>query len=233
MTIVYLLAILPGCLIGWFIYKLDKYDKEPLPYLITSFLLGMLGTYPPLKFQQWISQYSLQPEDTLGDLLFFSFVVVALSEELVKFIILRVYAFPKNAFNEPLDGIVYAVMIGMGFATLENIIYAHVYGIETILIRAFTAVPAHGIFAVIMGYFAGLAKFRSKSFDTGMLLLTGLIVSIIAHGLYNFFIIQKYHEWLILLTCSIIFLSMMLTYRLILKQRSNSPLFPEKQSKET
>ena len=58
------------------------------------------------------------------------------------------------------DGIVYAVMIGMGFATLENIIYASRFGLETTLFRAFTAVPAHGVFAAIMGYYIGVGKVR-------------------------------------------------------------------------
>ena len=53
-------------------------------------------------------------------------------------------------------------MIGMGFATLENILYADRFGLQTVMIRAFTAVPAHAIFAIIMGYYIGLAKFNKK-----------------------------------------------------------------------
>jgi RsiW-degrading membrane proteinase PrsW (M82 family) len=64
----------------------------------------------------------------------------------------------KN-FNEPFDGIVYAVIVSMGFATIENIIYVFQYGFATGILRLFTAVPAHAAFGILMGYFLGKAKF--------------------------------------------------------------------------
>ena len=47
----------------------------------------------------------------------------------------------------------------MGFATMENISFANRFGLETVLLRAFTAVPAHLVFGVVAGYYVGLAKF--------------------------------------------------------------------------
>ena len=54
----------------------------------------------------------------------YAFGVVALSEELAKFLFLRYFIFKYRAFDEPYDGIVYAVMIGMGFATFKTSIVA-------------------------------------------------------------------------------------------------------------
>ena len=53
------------------------------------------------------------------------------------------------------SGIVYAVMVSMGFATLENILYVYSYGYETGVLELLLAVPAHATFAVLMGYFMG------------------------------------------------------------------------------
>ncbi len=227
MPINYLIAILPGCLLAYLIYRLDKYDKEPLSYLLTSFFLGMLATYPPFIFQKWISKVYPLEEENWEILFFYAFVVIAVSEELIKFLVLLLYALPKKAFNEPLDGIVYSVMIAMGFATIENLYYAKEFGIETTVIRAFTAIPAHGVFAVIMGYFTGIAKFRQFKYQQLAYLTAAIIFSILAHGLYDLFLIQRNYEWLVLLACSILFAAMVIAYSIILKQRRNSPIKKE------
>ena len=122
MPINYLIAILPGCLLAYLIYRLDKYDKEPLSYLLTSFFLGMLATYPPFIFQKWISKVYTLEEENWEILFFYAFVVIAVSEELIKFLVLLLYALPKKAFNEPLDGIVYSVMIAMVSLPLKTCI---------------------------------------------------------------------------------------------------------------
>lgn len=117
-----------------------------------------------------------------------AFVFIALVEESCKYIFLRLYAYPKSAFSEPYDGITYAVMISLGFATVENIHYVIIGGWEAAIIRMFTAVPAHATFGVLMGFFTGLAKFRNhkKSY-----LFLGLLTAILLHGTYDFFIIQQ------------------------------------------
>ena len=112
--------------------------------------------------------------------------MVALTEELGKFIILRFYAYPKKSFDEPLDGIVYGVMIGMGFATLENILYVQKFGIQTGFLRMFLSVPAHAGFGVLMGYHAGKAKF--DKLNKNRLLLLGLLWAVLFHGIYDFFL---------------------------------------------
>jgi len=154
-------------------------------------------------------------------LLLLSFVVIALSEELVKFIALIAYPFQKKFFNEPIDGIVYSVMIGMGFATIENIIYADRFGTGTTIVRAFTAVPAHAVFAVIMGYFTGLAKFNPDKKIT--YLAMGLGLAILVHGIYDVFILQQYYEWLMLFATFTLLLSGYFAYRLIRMHQAASP----------
>ena len=50
-----------------------------------------------------------------------AFFIVAFIEEFSKYVIVRYYNQPKKGFNEPFDGIIYAVMVSMGFAAVENI----------------------------------------------------------------------------------------------------------------
>lgn len=127
----------------------------------------------------------------LFQLAIYAFLGVALIEEGIKFLMMRWAIWRLPAFDEPLDGIIYSVMISMGFAVTENVLYvfnSDTYGIayRTVLIRAFTAVPAHATFAILMGFFLGLAKcIPNKSY---WLQVLGLFTAILFHGLYDFFL---------------------------------------------
>lgn len=201
-----LLSVLPGLLIVWYIYWRDRHDSEPIIYLTFCFLFGMISTYPAIKMEEF-GMRDLGVHTHGGDAFMtftFAFLVVAFSEEFVKFIFLRYYIFPKEEFNEPMDGIVYSVMISMGFATLENLLYVVVraenmeIAFHIGLIRMVTAVPGHAIFAVLMGYFVGLAK-HSES-GANFYLLVGLMGSILLHGLYDYLIFMHQKESLIYFT---------------------------------
>jgi len=215
------LAILPALIICYAIYRVDKFDKESHWQLIICFVLGMLVTYPAMKLEEIGQIYGLEDSTNFWLLLVLSYIVVGLSEELTKFLALMFYAYPRKEFNEPLDGIVYAVMIAMGFATLENILYADQYGYSTTIIRAFTAVPAHAVFAVFMGYYVGLAKFnKPKRFS---LIATGLFIAVFIHGTYDFFILQEYYDWLMGFATLTLTVSIYFSIRLIRLHQNNSP----------
>ena len=215
------LAIIPGLLICYYIYRRDKYEREARLPLVISFLLGMIITIPVMGIQSLAHSYGWDDPSSIGLTLFFSFIVVSLSEELLKFIALLVYPFTRPFFNEPIDGIVYAVMIGMGFATLENILYANRYGLSTTVLRAFTAVPAHAVFAIIIGFYAGKAKFDPE--NKFRLLITGLLIAIGIHGLYDFFIIQEVYEGLMILAVFTLGISIYFAQNLIKVHEENSP----------
>ncbi len=216
-----LAAILPGILFCVLIYFLDKHEKEGAIPLLIAFVLGTLSALPAVGLQMLASNFGLDYTEHFGYLLFYVFIVVAFSEELVKLVMLLLYPYPRPFFNEPMDGIVYTIMIGMGFAVVENIIYANNFGIETVMIRSFTAVPAHAIFAVFMGYFVGLSKFHPemkwKLIGFGFLLAVGI------HGLYDFFILQQYYEWLMGLGLLTVIIGCYLSWLLIKDHRDNSP----------
>jgi len=178
-----LLAILPPLLIAFYVYKQDKYDKEPKDLLIKSFLFGCFSVIPAIILE-------LLAEDLSVFGLFIAvFIGIALIEEGVKYFFLKKYLYPKEEFNEPMDGIVYAVMISLGFATVENIGYVFTsdegQGLGVAVMRMFTAIPLHAVCGIILGYFVGLAKFSENSKP---LLYKGLFLAILVHALYDYFI---------------------------------------------
>ncbi|MFH4965585.1 PrsW family glutamic-type intramembrane protease [Gaetbulibacter sp. M235] len=182
-----LLAIAPVFLIIIYIYIKDKYEKEPKRLLLYNFLLGAIVSIIVTTVLYYLINIILPlPDDySIYQQFIKAFFVVGLTEEFSKYIIVRYYAQPKSVFNEPFDGIVYAVMVSMGFAATENISYVIQSGYQTALVRAFTAVPAHATFAILMGYYIGKAKFSKNRI---VLNLTGLLLAIIFHGAYDFFL---------------------------------------------
>jgi RsiW-degrading membrane proteinase PrsW (M82 family) len=187
----FLLAVAPVLTIILYIYVQDKYEKEPVKLLLLSFLFGAIISII-IVFALYIFTGRLLPitdEFSIWQQFIQAFFVVALAEEFSKYIIVKYFAQPKKAFNEPYDGIVYAVMVSMGFACTENIIYVLEGGYETAILRAFTAVPAHATFGILMGYYMGKAKFSNNRFRLNM---AGLFLAVLFHGAYDFFLFIKF-----------------------------------------
>lgn len=186
-----LLAVAPIFIIIVYIYLKDKYEKEPTRLLLSSFLFGAVVSIIITTILYYTIDLFLPLNDNFSVIQQFikAFIFVALVEEFSKYIIVRYYAQTKPEFNEPFDGIVYAVMVSMGFAATENILYVLEGGLSTAIIRSFTAVPAHATFGILMGYFMGKAKFSNNK---RLLNITGLLLATLFHGAYDFFLFIEF-----------------------------------------
>jgi RsiW-degrading membrane proteinase PrsW (M82 family)/ribosomal protein S18 acetylase RimI-like enzyme len=185
------LAIAPGLAICFYILHQDRHNPEPKPALAISFFLGMLTIIPAYFIEAYTGAWVRY--NVISTILS-SFVAIALVEELLKFMAVRHYCFTRPTFDEPFDGIVYSVFVGMGFATLENIAYVLKHGYSVVFARMFTSVPAHASFAAIMGYYIGKAKFEPR--DRGKLFRKGILMATLFHGAYDSFIFLSDDRWL-------------------------------------
>jgi protease PrsW len=210
-----LVAVLPVIAACSFIYYKDKYEKESAFLLFKCFAWGMFSTIPAIIFEYYGS--FLSNSTHISQTLLFAFFVIGFAEEIVKFLFLRYYIFKDPEFNEPMDGIVYAVFIGMGFAFVENIGYAISFGLNNTIVRAFTAVPAHVAFGVMMGYFFGLAKLS-------------FIVAWLLHGFYDFLILSSNNDFLAAYVFPLIIISLVYSYKMIEENNALSPFKKEKES---
>ena len=179
------LAIAPGAAIALYVYFRDKYEREPLSLLLKTFFAGFLIVLPAAMIEKGLFDFFPLDNAIVVHAMVNNFFFIGLTEELLKFICLYGIAYAKSDFNEPFDGITYAVMVSMGFATSENIMYVMDGGFHVAILRIFTAIPAHAAFAVLMGYFVGLAKFRNH--HTPFLFL-GIGTAVMFHGAYDFFL---------------------------------------------
>lgn len=179
-------AILPVLLIILYVYLKDKYQREPKRLLLLHFVLGaFISIFISTVLYTAIGFVIKFDQSSVFQQFIYAFLVVALIEEFSKYVIVRFVAQTNKQFDEPFDGIMYAVMVGMGFAATENILYVVNGGLGVALVRAFTAVPAHATFAILMGFFMGKAKFSKNRMRLN---LTGLVLAILFHGAYDFFL---------------------------------------------
>ncbi|MBI3005932.1 MAG: PrsW family intramembrane metalloprotease [Ignavibacteriales bacterium] len=182
------LAFAPGVALSLFVYCKDKFEKEPLILLLQCFFAGAVSVVPAILLPLVAENLGLGMSQSMISVALYAFFVIALSEEWSKYLFLRWMAYPKRDFNEPFDGIVYSVMISMGFATTENILYVMQGGLGVALLRMVMSVPAHATFAVLMGYFVGLSKFKGNQ---RQLRMYGLASAVGFHGAYDFFLLQQ------------------------------------------
>lgn len=220
-----ILAFVPGLLIILFIYFMDKYEKEDLLPIVICFILGIFSTLPILQLERLGVARGIDNPMEIIPMLIYSFLFVALLEEASKFFVLLVYPYRQSFFNEPFDGILYAVVIAMGFATLENVLYASRFNLNALVLRAFTAVPAHASFAVVQGYFVGKAKFKGK--NKLKLMGLGLLSSVCLHGFYDFFILQQAYKNLAILAFFTLSIGLYLAIQLIHAHQEDSPFKEE------
>jgi RsiW-degrading membrane proteinase PrsW (M82 family) len=221
-----LLAIAPIFTIILYVYFKDKYDKEPRGLLLASFLLGAVVSIiiTTIIYLGFDIALPLKNEFSVPQQFIKAFLVVGLTEEFSKYIIVRYFAQPNKAFNEPYDGIMYAVMISMGFAATENVLYVLEGGYITGFLRAFTAVPAHATFGILMGYFMGKAKFSKNRTKLNLL---GLLLAVTFHGFYDFFLFIDFIPGIWIGAFISLIVGVILSHKAIKKHQEDSHFNPD------
>ncbi len=223
------LALLPAVVLCVYIYRKDRVEKEPIGLLLMLLAFGALTIVPAIFLEQWISPlidgvFSQFGErmvsggvtyHLLNDFAYTAYcavdatIGVALVEEGVKWIALVLLTRRSRHFNCLFDGIVYAVFVSLGFAALENVMYAFNYGFNTVLVRALTAIPGHMFNGVLMGFYYSFWKLSTlaygieqdfatcgtirlyKPIRKNRYMVMSLAVPILTHGFYDFCIFTE------------------------------------------
>ena len=193
------ISIIPIYLIGLFFYKKDT-NKEPKKLLKNLFFSGFISVGIVLFisfFELWFFPMISQPDNTTN-LLFvaiYSYIFVALIEELSKFLMIYYFGYKSIYFDQKYDIILYSIFVGLGFAFLENIFYIiNTQSLTITLLREVITVPAHIVFQITMGYYMLLYKnTKLKKY-----ILLSIIIPIIYHGTYDFLILFNSFNLIIL-----------------------------------
>lgn len=177
---------------GWHYYK-DKHQPEPIFHLLGALLLGVLSSQLAGQlhnFSDWLG-FSFKIEKSVGFLMY-SIFQIGFVEELSKFLPFILICTRFKEYNEAVDGLIYASMIGIGFSIEETFFYSGFEKDNTLLlIRAATSPITHALFASFFGFFhiLSLAK-RNK-----LWLMLGFFLSVIFHGIYDYFSLLETHPY--------------------------------------
>lgn len=198
-----IVAIIPVALILYYVNSKDK-NKEPIKLLVELFLAGAFSCFLVICVSSFFAKYlpfmnidTSSGDNTFLDVFLYSFIGVALIEELCKFLMTYLIGYRNREFEEIYDMVVYAIFVALGFACLENILYVTSSGLRIGILRGFTAVPGHACDGLFMGYYLSYAKLYSVNGDKlneTENILKAMFIPVLLHGIYDFccFYTNKY-----------------------------------------
>ena len=185
----FVLVMAPPAILATIFVRLDMF-REPLRAVLLTLIVSYAATsiFGEIKYG-----ILALPESWVANNFINSLFLIALPEELTKFFVLYFYCSKIRAFNEPMDGIVYGSLAGLGFAINEALSYATYYQeeyssvseiVDSILFRGLFAVPGHALDGIFMGAFLGYALFRNV--NKSLFIFLAIIVPTIFHFLWDF-----------------------------------------------
>ena len=192
-----LLVCLPVALpvLFWAVYHYhkDRHLPEPVGNLVLTLLLGALAAGISMALYKGIGLLGLRFDaghlaDTNPAALFaYSMMVIGPVEELAKIVLFLIVVLRFKKFDEPIDGIIYASFIGLGYAAVENWQYLDYLTTTQAYARGFASPVVHILFASIWGHWIAKAHLNRRSVATAA--LAGLAIAAGLHGLYDFVVI--------------------------------------------
>ncbi|MFP4655514.1 MAG: PrsW family intramembrane metalloprotease [Methanohalobium sp.] len=176
LTLIIILAYAPSLAILWYFYHKDKYEPEPKTYVILTFIYGALNSVIiALFFEQLLFQFIPRTIFTIA-------LISGFVEEITKGYIIRI-PYKARQMDGIMDGVVYGVAAGLGFAATENLLYGMGFGIGISLQRALLTPIAHGVWTATVGVGYGLKAENKLKYP----LMYFYFAAISLHFLWNYF----------------------------------------------
>ena len=188
--VLFIVAALPALLLLGFIYYRDRKEKPPVKLMILLLATGAATTVPAAIVEFIGQAFVMGDSDDLGlRLLIFCFFVIAIAEELGKYLVTICITWKSKEMQHSYDGVIYAVCSSLGFAILENVLYVYQGGLLTGIMRAFTAIPLHCTVGVVMGALYAKAREEAYAGDRGGMIgymAWAYLVPVCIHGAYDY-----------------------------------------------
>lgn len=224
-SLIYLQAVLPCLIFCVVTYGMDKYEKEPVGLMLKAFFLGVLLCLPAAVFSILLE---LLPLDAYSEDLSVAGISILLQgsmvEESLKFLVLMYVFYEDREFDEPFDGITYSVMVAMGFMSFDRISYLVLdYGFRDPSMLRYLDLVAFPAFAVILGYFIGLDKYKQRKLSKMKWSIIGLIITIVGKGFYDLMIFKKNLPLFNVAVVGVVMMAAIFSYFAILQHQKNSP----------
>lgn len=213
-----IIGLLPSLI--WLLFFLRK-DTHPesgrmiLQVFFYGMLIAIIAAFVEIAFSKIIGQ---NWEKDFPFLFFFTYslIGVAFVEEFLKYSVVRQKVLKNSEFDEPLDAMLYMIIVALGFAALENILVLlpserPLLLTETIYITSLRFIGAtflHALCSGTIGFFLALSLLKTKK--RLWFMFVGLGISSFLHSLYNFSIIKTADNFYFILIPIIILIALAL-----------------------
>jgi len=182
------LAVIPAALWLVVFYAQDRLEPEPKGQVLTVFVLaallaqaiGIPVVRDLFQVQTWLGRAPVVWQ-VIGSIL-----IVGMTQEYLKYAVVRYGVYRSAEFDERVDGIIYSAAAGLGYATLLNIHYIVETGgaqLDVGVLRIVVTALAQASFSGLMGYFLGRAKFENmgRLWLPAGLLLAATLNGVVTH----------------------------------------------------
>ena len=176
-------------------YHKDRHLPEPLGHLLAAFVMGIGANWLSRELYEGLELIGLRYDAVeLGrdrPLALFAYALLAIGpiEEFSKLLVFLLVPLHFREFDEPIDGIIYASFIGLGYAAAENVYYLQFLTTTEAFARGFAGPVIHIVFASIWGHWIAMAKSEQRSLLVPA--LAGFVVASLLHCIYDFIVLLK------------------------------------------
>jgi len=199
-------------------YYHDRHRPEPLGHLLLCILLGAAAAYLSRGIYWSLGLLGLRYDalalaaENLPGLFAYAVLGIGLTEELAKLIPFLVVVLRFHELDEPMDGIVYASFIALGYAVVENLHFLQFLEPGAAIARGFAGPLVHIVFASLWGYHIGCARVAGRSILKPA--LASFAAAALLHGIYDF-IVLGFSETALLVAALLIVAAWLWRLRLI------------------
>lgn len=192
-----IVGLIPAAVYGWFVYWLDRHEKEPWWLLALVFLWGAVPAFIMAFVAQLILDIPttwLLADNSLASELAGGALWAPITEEIAKGLgLILVLVLARREMDSILDGIVYGAMAGLGFAFTENILYFWSALAEegwggwafVVLLRTLPFGLNHALFTGLTGAGLGIARYNLRGMVKLAAPVCGLVAGMLFHSVHN------------------------------------------------
>ncbi len=197
MLIVLLASGLSTCVVFGYlvvIWWLDRYEREPFWLVLLTFVWGALGgTCLSVVFSVILTQGATPLLGARVADVFATVVIAPTVEELMKGLVFVALLAFGNQVDNRTDGLIYGAATGLGFATLENLLYfVATYGqggaeltMQVIWLRTMFSALVHCSSSAMLGMALGHAQHRAGMMRWLFLPVVGYLCAVFNHAAWN------------------------------------------------
>lgn len=189
-------GILPALAWLWFWRREDAPHPEPRRLIALAFFAGMVTVAIVIPIQKAVAPYLLSTTAI--------FIAWSAIEEIMKYIAARLTVLRLREDDEPIDPVIYMVTVALGFAGAETTLFllSPLSGttlLETVMtgnLRFVGATLLHVISSAAIGVMLALSFYKPRRIKR-YYALVGVILAIILHSAFNFFILNTAEDQLL------------------------------------